>query len=159
MDGDCVSDEWENPKGDDLENEISVISASSTSSMNASSISGVPSFLEVLKAAKPAEVSRKRKTYCNTHGGNRRKTQASLYLASEPRNVQTKQRLKKYQLDVSAGKLFCKVCREELSPKSSSLTNHIKSVKHQEGKRILARKKVREHDIAKQLAPYHEQNH
>ena len=67
MDGDCMSDEWENPEGDDLESEISVISASSTSGMNASSISGVPSLLEVLKATKPAEVSRKRKTYTAIH--------------------------------------------------------------------------------------------
>ena len=96
MDGDCVSDEWENPEVDDIESKISVISASLTSGMNASSISGVPSFLEVLKAAKPAEVSRKRKTYCNTHGGNRRKTGASSYSASEPRSVQPRERLKKY---------------------------------------------------------------
>ena len=49
-DGDCVSDEWENPEGDDLESEISMISASSTSAMNASSISGVPSFLDSFKS-------------------------------------------------------------------------------------------------------------
>lgn len=74
MDDDCVSDEWANPEVDDIESEISVISASKTSGMNASSISGVPSFLEVLKVAKPAEVSRKRKTYCNTHGSHRSPT-------------------------------------------------------------------------------------
>ena len=96
MDGDCMSDEWENPEGDDIESDISVISASSTSRMNASSILGVPSFLEVLKAPKPAEVSRKRKTYCNTHDGNRKKTGASSYSASEQGSVQPKQRLKKY---------------------------------------------------------------
>ena len=65
-DGECMSDEWEDPErdeSDDTESEISVISTSSTPGTSASSISGVPSLLEVLKAPKPAEVSRKRKTY------------------------------------------------------------------------------------------------
>ena len=73
-----MSDEWEDPEGDewdDTESEISVISTSSTPGTSANSISGVLSLLEVLKAPKPAEVSRKRKTYCNTCGGKRRKTQ------------------------------------------------------------------------------------
>ena len=147
-DGECMSDEWEDPEGDesdDTESEISVISTSSTPSTSGSSISGVPNLLEVLKAPKPAEVSRKRKTYCNTRGGKRRKTRGSSSLAPEPKSVQPQQRLKRYpneQLDISAGKLFCKACREELSLKSSSLANHIKCVKHQEGKRKLARKEV-----------------
>ena len=70
--------------------------------------------------------------------------------------------MKKYpneQLDISAGKLFCKACREELSLKSSSVANHIKSAKHQEGKKRLAKKEMCERDIAKQLSDYNEQNH
>ena len=87
-DGECMSDEWEDPEGDesdDTESEISVISTSSTPGTSGSSISGVPSLLEVLKAPKPAEVSRKRKTYCNTRGGKRRKTRGSSSSASEPK--------------------------------------------------------------------------
>ena len=62
------------------------------------------------------------------------------------------QRVKQYpgeQLDISAGKLFCKACREELSLKSSSVANHVKSAKHVDGKKRLASKQAHEQDIAR----------
>ena len=36
-------------------------------------------------------------------------------------------------LVVSRGKLFCSACREEISLKSSSVKNHLRSAKHAEG--------------------------
>ena len=54
--------------------------------------------------------------------------------------------------------MFCKACREELSLKSSSLSNHLKSQKHKDGKRRLQKKEAGERDIAKQLAVYNEEN-
>ena len=51
-------------------------------------------------------------------------------------------------LVVSAGKLFCSACREEVSLKSSVIANHIKSAKHEAGKERLKRKETREADIA-----------
>ena len=41
----------------------------------------------------------------------------------------------------------------------SSLSNHVKSTKHQDGKRSLQKKEIRERDIAKQFSDYNEQNH
>ena len=37
--------------------------------------------------------------------------------------------------------------------------NHVKSAKHQDGKKRLAKKELHERDIAKQLAIYNDQNH
>jgi hypothetical protein len=49
---------------------------------------------------------------------------------------------------VSRGKLFCNGCREEVSLKNSSVKNHMRSAKHSEGKKKLARKEKREQEIA-----------
>ena len=63
-------------------------------------------------------------------------------------------------LIVSNGKLFCRGCREELCLiKSSSVKNHLKSKKHQEGKLKLSKKEAREKDIAQALAQYNSENH
>ena len=61
------------------------------------------------------------------------------------------------QSRASAGKLFCKVCREELSLKSSSHLNHLKYQKHQDGNRRLQRKEAGRQDIAKELAVHNEE--
>ena len=56
----------------------------------------------------------------------------------EPKSTSPAQCIKQYpgeQLDTSAGKLFCKACREEPSLKGSSIANHVKSAKHVDGKR------------------------
>ena len=45
-----------------------------------------------------------------------------------------------------------------MSLKSSSLSNHLKSQKHKDGKRRLQKKEAGERDIAKQLAVYNEEN-
>ena len=37
-------------------------------------------------------------------------------------------------LVMSSHKLFCKACREELNLKRSTIQNHVRSVKHVEGK-------------------------
>ena len=60
---------------------------------------------------------------------------------------------------LSQGRLFCNSCREELSVKSSSLRTHVKSAKHQAGKKKLASKEARERDIAHALAAYDEEKH
>ena len=60
---------------------------------------------------------------------------------------------------MSNGKLFCLACREELSLKSSSQANHLKSQKHKEGKERLKRKEHREQDIANKLKDYNKDTH
>ena len=51
-------------------------------------------------------------------------------------------------LVVSRGKLFCNACQEEESLKSSSVKNHMHSVKHNKGEKRLERKEKREQEIA-----------
>ena len=62
-------------------------------------------------------------------------------------------------LKVSAGVLFCGVCREELSTKRSIIANHITSAKHKHSKLKLDRSESREKDIAEALAKYDKQEH
>ena len=81
---------------------------------------------------------------------------------SDPKAVTPQQRVHEYpneQLTVSCNKLFCRACREKLCLKSSSVKNHLKSKKHQEGKIRLQRKEAREQDLAKYLEKYNKEHH
>ena len=55
------------------------------------------------------------------------------------------------QLTVSAGRLFCRPCRETLSLKRSSIQNHVKSNKHSESKKRMESMVARQRDIAAAL--------
>ena len=113
----------------------------------------VPSLLSVLRAPKLSDLRRKRKIQSNPE--KRKKVRTSSSTSSEPKGVKAVDRVRKYpneQLNVSAGKRFCKACREELSLKSSSLLNYLKSQKHKDGKKRLENKEASERDIAKELA-------
>ena len=80
--------------------------------MNSTSI---PSLLSVLRAPKLSDLTRKRKIQSNP--GKHKEVCASSSTSSEPKGVKAVDRVKKYlneQLNVSAGKLSCKACREEL---------------------------------------------
>ena len=56
------------------------------------------------------------------------------------------------------GKLFCQGCREELSLKKKHRV-HIKSGKHDEGKKRLGKMKANDQDIAQFLKKYNGQVH
>ena len=62
-------------------------------------------------------------------------------------------------LVVSAGKLFCHACREELTTKMSVLKSHLRSKKHVVGKEKLAERDKRERDIAAALKKHDECHH
>ena len=67
--------------------------------------------------------------------------------SSNPLTIKPEQRLKEHPdepFSISNRKLFCQGCCEEICVKSSSVKNHIKSNKHQEGKKHLQRKEARE---------------
>ena len=128
---------------------------------NSTSSTSAISLLSVLKVPTPSDLTRKRKIQCN-QAGKHKKTRPSSSIKSEPKGVKPQNRVKKYpndSLSVSHGKLFCIACREELSLKSSSLVNHLKSQKHKDGKERLKRKEARERDIAKKLNNYNEETH
>ena len=131
-----------------------------------SKLSSVPSLLSTLWAPKPANLARKREVACNSapRGGKQRKVRASSLSSSEPKSVPPAQWVKQYpgeQLDMSAGKLFCKACQEDLSLRSSNVGNHVKSPKHVhvDGKKRMASKQACEQDIAKALSVHNEQTH
>ena len=55
--------------------------------------------------------------------------------------------------------MFCNACREEVSLKSSSVRNHTRSTKHNEGKKKLAKRVVREQEIALSLKAHNAETH
>ena len=59
---------------------------------------------------------------------------------------------------MSAGKLFCTTCREELGLKRFVIQDHIKSAKHADGKKRLERKEARE-DISEALRKHDQAVH
>jgi len=81
---------------------------------------------------------------------------------NDPKNVKPIDRVKQYDSDyfqVSAKKLFCSACREEVSTKKSITDNHINSVKHQKGKERLTSKKKGEQSIVEALKRYDTSEH
>ena len=120
----------------------------------------VQSLLSHLKQAPVSSVNRKRKVAQNlSRDGKRHK---SPRCESDPKGVRPEQRVKEFpnhSLTVSAGKLFCNACREELSLKKSVVELHIKSEKHIAGKERLNMKSKREKDIVEALHEYDKETH
>ena len=89
------------------------------------------SFLATLHCPQPATIARKRKVAINPPPRGKRRSAARGTF--DPKSVTPSQRVREFpdeQLTVSAGKLFCQACREELSTKISVLKTHIKTKKH-----------------------------
>ena len=133
---------------------ISIESDSSTRSGNSA-----VSLLSVLKAPGMSELSCKRKVVKNPPIG---KKKAHSSCQSNPKGIKPQQRVKEYPTEpfiVSCGKLFCQGCREELPLKKSSISYHIKLTKHNDGKKRLEQRKVKDHEIAQSLRKYNEEVH
>ena len=112
-----------------------------------SSSSTTVSLLDRLQSPEPSDYARKRKTTVNPPKGKRKSHGSSAASSSNPLTIKPEQRLKEHPeepFSISNRKLFCQGCREEICVKSSSVKNHIKSNKHQEGKNRLQRKEARE---------------
>ena len=120
----------------------------------------VTSILDMLKVPKVSVQNRKQKVLSNPGRGKRRCSSSST--SSEPKRVTPQQRIKEFpgeQLVVSSHKLFCKACREELNLKHSTIQNHVRSVKHVEGKEKTAKREAREQDIAIALKAHNAKEH
>ena len=63
------------------------------------------------------------------------------------------------ELKVSAGKLLCSACWEEVGLKRSTIHNHVKSHQHVTSKRKLAVKNKQYQDIAEALESHNEKVH
>ena len=130
----------------------------SHSSSGPSSANTMPTLLSVLRAPQPSDLMRPHQVKRNPPLGKKRHIQTS----SDPKSVLPKQRLKEFPdeaLTVSAGKLFCTACREELTPKETVLKLHFKSRKHKDGKEPLGHKGKRDMDIAEAFDAYSKEEH
>ena len=144
---------------DDSEDEEVESSTSSCMTNDSSTTSTVLSIMNGLRAPKPSDIARKRKTRVNPPKGKRRSCSRGL---CDPKFVTPSQHVKEHsgeELVVSNGKLFCQACREELSLKANIVKNHIKSGKHKYGKQKLKSKEAREGDISVALQAHNEKTH
>ena len=135
-------------------------SLSSSSSQQTSTQSAAVSLLDKLRSPKASELSRKRKVQENPSKGKRRHLPRGSQ--TDPKSVTPSQRVREFpteQLTVSAGKLFCSACREELGLKRSVVQAHIKAAKHADGKKRLERKEAREKDISEALRKHDQEVH
>uniref|UniRef100_A0A1X7UYG9 U1-type domain-containing protein n=1 Tax=Amphimedon queenslandica TaxID=400682 RepID=A0A1X7UYG9_AMPQE len=113
--------------------------------------------LDKLKSPTPSDLHRKRKMKSYPPHGLKKSSTTSSSSASEPKSVSPSQRVKEYPAEpfkVSNKRLFCYGCREELNLKSTTIANHVRSKKHEDGKKRLLTKESRERDIADAIKEY-----
>ena len=118
------------------------------------------SLLDKLRVPKLSDIALKRKMRTNPPPVGRRRSKHRCQ--SDPKSVTPSQRLREFSKEpftTSHGKLFCSACREDLSLKFSVITNHIKSVKHTQGKEKLKVNEARERDIAEALKKHNTAAH
>ena len=104
----------------------------------------VASMLDKLRSPPMSSMSRKRSVHCNQPPIGKKRSSGTR--RSDPKSVPPSKRVSEFtgeQLTVSAGRLFCKACRETLSLKRSCISSHVKSSKHFEGKKDLPQRIVR----------------
>ena len=131
-----------------------------TDSSSPSSSSTAKTFLSSLRQPAPSKLARIRKVQCNPPIGKKRS--AAGRSAYAPTTVQTFDRVKQYPDEhfiVSAKKLFCTACREEISTKKSVINLHIKSTKHASGKKKFQQQNSTELTIAEALKSYDSSHH
>ena len=123
-----------------------------------------PPLLDRLKAPARSELTRKRviRKNLSASSSSGRGCKKRPCCSTNPKSVTPSTRVREFtdeHFRVSAGVLFCGVCREELSTKRSIIANHIASAKHKHGKLKLGKRESREKDIAEALAKYDKQEH
>ena len=111
--------------------------------------------LDRLQAPKRSELGHKRKVAINLPCNRTSRKAPKTY--ANPKKVNAQQRVRVFpgqSLKVSAGKLFCIACHEEVCLKKSIISCHMTSVKHINGKMKPADKVKREKDIVDSLHAY-----
>ena len=101
--------------------------------------SNVQTFLNKLRAPRRSELTRKRKVRVTSSGYRKKKPACS----TDPTSVSPTHRARDFPhecLIVSAGKLFCSACREELSLKRSIVKAHVECSKHKRSKEAIGQK-------------------
>jgi len=157
------SESCEENEGSNRRTETHVDKGNTSSSVAAESTetsSSAVSLLNVLKAPKSSDLSRKRSVFRNPPPRGKRKCRGSS--TNDPTRIKPSQRVKEYPNEpfvVSNNKLFCNGCREELCIKKSSVKNHIASEKHKKGKARLQSKTAKEKDLAISLKQFNSVEH
>ena len=142
---------------------VSINSGSSSAeetSTSTSTSSSTVSLLDRLRSPLPSELSRKRKVHTNPPPKGKRRSASRGYC--DPKSVSPLQRVREFpgeELTVSACKLFCRACRGCLGLKRSVILSHMKSAKHDEGKKRLLQKEAKELDIATAMKKHDEETH
>lgn len=122
------------------------------------------SFISTLKSPTQSNLCRKRKIFTNPVRSNfsKRTNRSKPHCSTDPKSIKPSQRVKEFDnehLKVSAGKLFCSACREELSSKKSIVKNHVSSVKHSTGKERLQKSEKKTLDIVDAFKTYDAEVH
>lgn len=121
------------------------------------------SILSRLLCPEPAKISKEKvkKNKSALAIGNKQSVTPSRS-RHNPKSSSPHQRVREFpgeNFTVSAGKLFCSGCREELGLKVSIIQLHVKSRKHQAGNELHLRSEAHERDIATSFAQYNQQEH
>ena len=156
---DIPSADEESPSNCDSDASVASASQSSestaaTSESRSSRSDSVQTFLTKLRAPRRSDLTRKRKIHHNSPQVSRKRKPTC---STDPRSVTPSQRVREFPneaLTVSAGKLFCTACRDELSLKISIIKGHVKTAKHLCGIKAIADREVRERDISQSLKQY-----
>ena len=130
-------------------------------SQTVSEESSVASLLDRLRSPVPSELARKRKISTNLPPVGQKRSKCGS-ASTSLKSVSPRDRVREFtdeSLCVSAGKLFCRACREELAVKKSVVKNHVQSVKHESSKGRLKEKEKRDSDIVDALQRYTKQIH
>ena len=138
---------------------VDLSGSTATQDQEATSSVHVPSLLSQLRAPRRSDLTCPRKIQQNA---TKRTQKSKPSCSTDPASISPAERVREFPneaLTVSAGKLFCSACREEVSLKRSIIKSHIKSAKHQRGQTAVARKQAREKDIVEALKDYDKQLH
>ncbi len=118
-----------------------------------SSSSSNSSLLARLRCPAPSDLGRKRKILANKPPLGKRRSVHTVK-RFEPKSIRPSDRASEFPGELlvqSAGRLFCRACREDVAVKRSVVVNHVRSKKHEESKERLKKKELRERDIAGSL--------
>ena len=141
------------------------LASGSSSSLESPSISSATESetTSLLRSPTLSDLSRKRRIDANPPPlGRKRASGQALHAKYVPKSITPTQRAREFpdeHLIVSAGKLFCRACRETLCTKRSVVQNHVRSSKHEEGKKKLKMKETREADLALALEKHDHETH
>ena len=145
--------------GGEISSQSSMACVTSTTSTNETArneTASIRSLLSILRRPTSSDLCRKRIVRQNPPKGKKRKVSSSS-CSTDPKSVTPAQRCSEFPgefFGISAGKLFCHSCREELSLKRSIIKNHVASLKHKTSKSARTKQQIADKSIVESLKAY-----